>query len=52
MCYNLIVLFIFISATLRSGYMLQETSEFARGVESMLRQSLGISVDEPVSISN
>lgn len=29
--------------------MLQETAEFAKGVESMLRQSLGISADEPVS---
>ncbi|XP_014277591.1 endoplasmin [Halyomorpha halys] len=43
-----IAVMLFRTATLRSGYMLQETAEFAKGVESMLRQSLGISADEPV----
>lgn len=43
-----IALTLFRTATLRSGYMLQDTAEFAKNVESMLRQSLGISADEPV----
>lgn len=43
-----IAVMLFRTATLRSGYMLQETAEFAKGVESMLRQSLGISADEPI----
>lgn len=36
----------FRTATLRSGYMLQETSDFADRIERMMRQSLGISIDE------
>lgn len=36
----------FRTATLRSGYMLQETADFADRIERMMRQSLGISLDE------
>jgi len=36
----------FRTATLRSGYMLQETSEFADSIERMMRQTLGVSLDE------
>lgn len=36
----------FRTATLRSGYMLQETSDFADSIERMMRETLGISVDE------
>jgi len=39
---------LFRTATLRSGYMLKDTVEFAQSVEEMLRTTLGISVDEPV----
>ncbi|XP_055699621.1 endoplasmin [Phlebotomus papatasi] len=36
----------FRTATLRSGYMLQETSGFADSIERMMRQTLGIDLDE------
>jgi len=39
-------LMMFRTATLRSGYMLQETSDFADSIERMMRQTLGVSVDE------
>lgn len=32
----------------RSGYMLQETADFAQTVEMMMRQTLGIPLDEQV----
>eukprot|EP00099_Drosophila_melanogaster_P023749 NP_651601.1 glycoprotein 93 [Drosophila melanogaster] len=38
----------FRTATLRSGYMLQETSQFADSIEQMMRQTLGVSQDEQV----
>lgn len=38
----------FNTATLRSGFMLQETSEFADNIDKMMRLSLGISVDEEI----
>lgn len=38
----------FRTATLRSGYMLQETSEFADSIERMMKQTLGVSMDESV----
>jgi len=41
-------LLMFETATLRSGYMLQDTSSFAQRVESLLRNSLG--VDESAQI--
>ena len=43
-----------ILATLRSGYMLQDTVEFAESIEKMMRQNLGIPADAAVSyyISN
>lgn len=37
---------LFRTATLRSGYMLKETADFAESVERMMRQTLGVSVDE------
>nr|CAG4649106.1 EOG090X01EZ [Scapholeberis mucronata] len=36
----------FQTATLRSGYMLQDPSEFAEHIDAMLRQSLGIANEE------
>lgn len=38
----------FRTATLRSGFMLSETSDFADSIERMMRQTLGISLDEVV----
>uniref|UniRef100_A0A8D8UUT7 Endoplasmin n=1 Tax=Cacopsylla melanoneura TaxID=428564 RepID=A0A8D8UUT7_9HEMI len=38
----------FQTATLRSGFMLQDSADFAKHVEAMMRQTLGISVDEKV----
>ncbi|KAH8363204.1 hypothetical protein KR084_007055, partial [Drosophila pseudotakahashii] len=40
----------FRTATLRSGYMLQETSSFADSIEQMMRQTLGVSQTEQVEI--
>lgn len=42
------VLFDKIVATLRSGFMVQDSFEFAQAVEGMMRQTLGISLDEKV----
>lgn len=39
-------LMMFRTATLRSGYMLRETSDFAMSIEQMMRQTLGIPLDE------
>ncbi|KAG8233955.1 hypothetical protein J437_LFUL014164 [Ladona fulva] len=36
----------FQTATLRSGYMLRDTSEFAQSVEQMMRKTLGVPLDE------
>ncbi|XP_068210577.1 endoplasmin isoform X1 [Palaemon carinicauda] len=36
------------TATLRSGYMLKDTVDFAKSVEEMMRQTLGVSLSEPV----
>merc|ERR1719410_539707 len=41
-------LMMFNSATLRSGYMLKDTTEFAMQLESMMRNTLGIDKDEQV----
>ncbi|XP_065371154.1 endoplasmin [Calliphora vicina] len=41
-------LMMFRTATLRSGFMLQETSDFADTIEKMMRQTLGVSLDEQV----
>ncbi|KAK9876965.1 hypothetical protein WA026_015997 [Henosepilachna vigintioctopunctata] len=38
----------FRTATLRSGYMLRETSDFAQSIEVMMRKTLGIPLEEPV----
>ncbi|XP_017859015.1 PREDICTED: endoplasmin homolog [Drosophila arizonae] len=40
----------FRTATLRSGYMLQETSNFADSIERMMRQTLGVPLDEQIEI--
>lgn len=47
-----IALMMFRTATLRSGYMLTETSEFAASVESLMRQTLGIPLDAEVNINS
>jgi heat shock protein beta len=39
----------FRTATLRSGYMLQDTFDFADSIERMMRVTMGVSPDEPVS---
>ena len=36
----------FNTATLRSGFQLPETADFADSVERMMRQTLGVSLDE------
>lgn len=36
----------FRTATLRSGYMLQETADFADSIERMMRQTLNVPIDE------
>lgn len=36
------------TATLRSGYMLKETSDFAQSIEAMMRKTLGVPLDEQV----
>ncbi|XP_004523400.1 endoplasmin homolog [Ceratitis capitata] len=40
----------FRTATLRSGFMLQETADFADTIEKMMRQSLGVPLDEQVEL--
>ncbi|CAH1154301.1 unnamed protein product [Phaedon cochleariae] len=39
---------LFRTATLRSGYMLRETADFAQSIEAMMRKTLGIPLDEQV----
>lgn len=41
-------LMLFRTATLRSGYMLKETADFAQSVEAMMRKTLGVPLDEQV----
>lgn len=43
-----LALMMFRTATLRSGFTLQESNEFADSVEKMMRQTLGIPDDEQV----
>lgn len=43
-----LALILFRTATLRSGFMLQESAEFADSVEKLMRQTLGISEDVQV----
>ncbi|EDW83030.1 uncharacterized protein Dwil_GK22636 [Drosophila willistoni] len=45
-------LMMFRTATLRSGYMLQETAQFADSIEHMMRQTLGVSQDEQVEFDD
>uniref|UniRef100_A0A336LUV9 CSON002533 protein n=1 Tax=Culicoides sonorensis TaxID=179676 RepID=A0A336LUV9_CULSO len=39
-------LMLFRTATLRSGYMLQETADFADSIDKMMRQTLGVDLNE------
>lgn len=41
-------LMMFRTATLRSGYMLKDTSDFAQSIEVMMRKTLGVPLDELV----
>lgn len=43
-----LALIMFRTATLRSGFTLQESAEFADSVEKLMRQTLGISENEQV----
>lgn len=43
-----LALIMFRTATLRSGFMLQESAEFADSVEKLMRKTLGIREDEQV----
>ncbi|XP_042888744.1 endoplasmin-like isoform X1 [Penaeus japonicus] len=43
-----IALMMYHTATLRSGYMLKDTVHFAKSVEEMMRQTLGVSLNEQV----
>jgi len=43
-----IALMMFRTSTLRSGYMLKDTVEFADTVEQMMRQTLGVPADEEI----
>lgn len=45
-------LMMFQTATLRSGYMLQETASFADSIEKMLRQTLNVPQDEPIEFDD
>jgi hypothetical protein len=49
MCITHVHSFVVFSATLRSGYMLKDTSDFAESVELMMRKTMGISLEEQVS---
>uniref|UniRef100_A0A1I8Q2U6 Heat shock protein 83 n=1 Tax=Stomoxys calcitrans TaxID=35570 RepID=A0A1I8Q2U6_STOCA len=42
----------FRTATLRSGFMLQETADFADTIEKMMRQTLGVSLDEQIDMDD
>lgn len=44
-----IALMMFRTATLRSGYMLSDTAEFAASVETLMRQTLGVPLDAEVN---
>ncbi|KAB0795257.1 hypothetical protein PPYR_12096 [Photinus pyralis] len=39
---------LFRTATLRSGYMLRDTVDFAKSIEGMMRKTLGVSPDEQI----
>ena len=43
-------LMMFRTATLRSGFMLQETSDFADTIEKMMRQTLGVPLEEQIEV--
>ena len=45
-------LMMFRTATLRSGFMLQETADFADSIEQMMRQTLGVDLDEQVELED
>lgn len=39
---------LFAMATVRSGYMLQETEDFGKGIERLLRSDLDVALDAPI----
>lgn len=41
-------LMLYQTATLRSGYMLRETADFAHNIEVMMRKTLGVPLDDPI----
>lgn len=43
-----LALIMFRTATLRSGFMLQDSADFAESVEKLMRQTLGIPEDEAI----
>lgn len=43
-----LALIMFRTATLRSGFLLQESADFADSVEKLMRQTLGIPEDEQI----
>lgn len=43
-----LALIMFRTATIRSGFMLQESADFADSVEKLLRKTLGISENEQI----
>jgi len=47
-----IALMLFRTATIRSGYMLPETSEFADSIDKMMRQYLGLTLDNDENVSH
>lgn len=45
-----LALMMFRTATLRSGFLLQDTAEFAESVEKLMRQNLGIPLEEKADV--
>lgn len=41
---------LFRTATLRSGYLLEDTADFADSIDRMLKKTLGVSLDEKVEV--
>ena len=45
-------LMMFRTATLRSGFVVQQTADFADSIEQMMRQTLGVDLDEQVELED
>lgn len=43
-----LALIMFRTATIRSGFMLQDTAEYAQSVEKLISETLGLSPDEEI----